>query len=107
MNRVVLLYRRGADTAAKSHRRVPEAGHRRVPAYRRVDILSDVLLGAVAHVRRGRQRSDTNTGQAGRTTGRQRFDVATRPAGMLSVTYLYYTVASATLSPMFFYIYGR
>lgn len=69
MNRVVLC-RRGADAAAKNHRRVPEAGHRRVPAYRRVDILSDVLLGTVAHVRRGRQRGDTNTGQAGRTAGR-------------------------------------
>jgi len=59
----------GADTAAENHRRMPEAGHRCVSAYRCVDILSDVLLGTVVHVRRDRQRGNSNTGQAGRTTG--------------------------------------
>lgn len=61
--------RRGTDAAAENHCRLPEAGHWRVSAHRSVDILSHVLLGTVAHVRRGRQRSYTDTDQAGRAAG--------------------------------------
>lgn len=60
----IALDRRDAIVAAENLRLVPEVGLRRVSAHRRADILPDVLLGTDAHVRRDRQRGDTDIGQA-------------------------------------------
>lgn len=75
---------------------MPEIGIRHVFAHSRIDILSDVLLGAVAHVRCGRQRGHTDTGQAGRAAGRQRLHAAAGPTGVINDAIVFYRDQHAT-----------
>lgn len=97
-NLCIFLYfsRRNAVVSAENHRLVPETGIRHVFAHGRVDILFDVLLGAVAHVRCGRQRGHTDTVQAGRTAGRQWLHAAAGPTGMTDDAIVFYRDQHAT-----------
>lgn len=88
--------RRNAVASTKNHRLMPEIGIRHVFAHSRIDILSDVLLGAVAYVQCSRQRGHTDTGQAGRTAGRQRLHATAGPTGVINDAIVFYCDQHAT-----------